>query len=39
MRVIDFMAPRARTVEVFRVVTGIEGAVRMHTELCLRFDY
>ena len=39
VRVIDFMAPQTETAEVFRVVQGVTGQVRMRSELTVRFDY
>jgi GH15 family glucan-1,4-alpha-glucosidase len=37
--VIDFMPPRGRNSDIVRLVRGERGAVRMRTELVLRFDY
>jgi GH15 family glucan-1,4-alpha-glucosidase len=37
--VIDFMPPRGRNSDIVRLVQGVRGAVRMKTELVLRFDY
>src|SRR4051812_506400 len=37
--VIDFMPPRGRNSDIVRLVHGVRGAVRMKTELVLRFDY
>ncbi len=39
VKVIDFMPPRTAATDVVRIVEGITGSVRMHTELILRFDY
>jgi GH15 family glucan-1,4-alpha-glucosidase len=39
VRLIDFMPPRERHVQVVRIVEGVEGRVRMRLELCPRFDY
>jgi GH15 family glucan-1,4-alpha-glucosidase len=39
VRVIDFMPPRAGTPHLVRMAQGVSGAVRMHGELRLRFDY
>jgi GH15 family glucan-1,4-alpha-glucosidase len=39
VRVIDFMPPRETKPDVVRIVEGLEGSVRMHTELVIRFDY
>ena len=37
--VVDFMPPRGRNSDIVRLVRGERGAVRMKTELVLRFDY
>lgn len=37
--VIDFMPPRGRNSDIVRLVRGVRGRVRMHTQLVLRFDY
>jgi GH15 family glucan-1,4-alpha-glucosidase len=37
--VIDFMPPRGVNSDIVRLVRGDRGAVRMRTELVLRFDY
>lgn len=39
VRVIDFMPPRDHDINVVRIVTGVEGTVRMKMEMTLRFDY
>ncbi|WP_432564654.1 glycoside hydrolase family 15 protein [Kineococcus sp. SYSU DK003] len=39
VRVTDFMPPRGNHPDVIRVVEGLEGEVRMSSELALRFDY
>lgn len=39
VRVVDFMPPRDGHSTVVRIVEGLTGAVDMHTELVLRFDY
>ena len=39
VRVTDFMPPRDERVDIVRIVEGLRGAVRMHGELVLRFDY
>ena len=39
VRVTDFMPPRDEVVDIVRIVEGLSGAVRMHGELALRFDY
>src|SRR5690242_2159633 len=38
-RVIDFMPPRETKPDIVRIVEGLEGSVRMRTELVIRFDY
>jgi GH15 family glucan-1,4-alpha-glucosidase len=37
--IVDFMPPRGRNSDIVRLVRGERGAVRMRTELVLRFDY
>ncbi len=37
--VLDFMPPRGKAADVVRIVEGVSGSVRMHSELRLRFDY
>jgi GH15 family glucan-1,4-alpha-glucosidase len=39
VRVLDFMPPRGEAPDVVRIVEGVEGAVPMHMDLVLRFDY
>jgi GH15 family glucan-1,4-alpha-glucosidase len=39
VRVTDFMTPRRGQARVVRLVEGLRGAVPMHMELNLRFDY
>jgi GH15 family glucan-1,4-alpha-glucosidase len=39
VRVIDFMPPRHHHPRIVRIVKGLEGSVRMHTELAVRFEY
>jgi GH15 family glucan-1,4-alpha-glucosidase len=39
VRVIDFMPPRETTPDIVRIVEGLEGSVRMRTELVIRLDY
>jgi GH15 family glucan-1,4-alpha-glucosidase len=39
VRLIDFMPPRGEAADVVRIVEGISGAVPMHMDLVLRFDY
>ena len=38
-RLIDFMPPKGNASDVMRIAVGIEGRVKMHTELVVRFDY
>jgi GH15 family glucan-1,4-alpha-glucosidase len=39
VRLIEFMPPRGRTPDIVRIVEGLRGTVRMHTELVIRFDF
>jgi GH15 family glucan-1,4-alpha-glucosidase len=39
VRVIDFMPPRETAPDIVRIVEGLEGEVRMRTELVIRLDY
>jgi GH15 family glucan-1,4-alpha-glucosidase len=39
VRVTDFMPPRELTPDIIRIVEGLDGSVRMRTELIIRFDY
>jgi GH15 family glucan-1,4-alpha-glucosidase len=39
VRVLDFMPPRGEAPDVVRIVEGLAGSVRMHSELVIRFDY
>ena len=39
VRVIDFMPPRGVAPDIVRIVEGLEGRVRMRSELVVRFDY
>jgi GH15 family glucan-1,4-alpha-glucosidase len=39
VRVIDCMPPRGQEADLFRIVEGVKGAVPMHMDLRLRFDY
>jgi GH15 family glucan-1,4-alpha-glucosidase len=39
VRVIDFMTPRRGSARVVRLIEGLQGNVRMRSELTLRFDY
>ena len=36
---IDFMPPRSREPDLVRIVRGVRGRVKVHTELIIRFDY
>lgn len=36
---IDFMPPNGKASDVVRIVVGLEGRVRMRSELTIRFDY
>ena len=36
---IDFMPPKGKYSDVMRIVVGIDGAVRLRSELVIRFDY
>jgi GH15 family glucan-1,4-alpha-glucosidase len=36
---IDFMPPKGKASDVVRIVVGLEGRVRMRSELIIRFDY
>jgi GH15 family glucan-1,4-alpha-glucosidase len=36
---VEFMPPRGKASDLVRLVVGKRGAVRMHTELILRFDF
>jgi GH15 family glucan-1,4-alpha-glucosidase len=36
---IDFMPPKGKYSDVMRIVVGIDGAVRLQSELVIRFDY
>jgi GH15 family glucan-1,4-alpha-glucosidase len=38
-RLVDCMPPRDHTVDIARIVEGVEGEVRMQMELIIRFDY
>jgi GH15 family glucan-1,4-alpha-glucosidase len=37
--IVDFMTRRDGASDIVRIVQGIRGSVRMHTELIVRFDY
>jgi GH15 family glucan-1,4-alpha-glucosidase len=39
VRVVDCMPPRDHSVDLARIVEGVEGEVRMQMELVIRFDY
>lgn len=39
VRLVDFMSPRDRRPVVIRIVEGLEGRVKMHMVLAMRFDY
>ncbi|MCM4083817.1 glycoside hydrolase family 15 protein [Paractinoplanes hotanensis] len=39
VRVIDFMPPRGEAADLVRIVEGVSGAVPIHMDLVLRFDY
>ena len=39
IRVVDFMPPRGSAPDVVRIVEGLSGAVPVHGELTVRFDY
>jgi len=39
VRVLDFMPPRGKAPDVVRIVEGMRGRVKMHSELVVRFDY
>ncbi len=39
VRVVDFMPPRTRDLNVIRVVEGLSGSVPMRMQLVIRFDY
>src|SRR5205085_8759024 len=39
VRVFDFMPPRGVAPDVVRIVEGVEGRVRMRSELVIRYDY
>jgi GH15 family glucan-1,4-alpha-glucosidase len=38
-RVLDFMPPRGQAPDVVRIVEGLDGRVKMRSELVIRFDY
>lgn len=39
VRLVDFMPPRGKHLDVVRIVEGLRGQVRMQMELVIRFDY
>jgi GH15 family glucan-1,4-alpha-glucosidase len=39
VRVFDFMPPRGQAPDIVRIVEGVEGTVRMRSELVIRFGY
>jgi GH15 family glucan-1,4-alpha-glucosidase len=39
VRVFDFMPPRGKAPDVVRIIDGVEGSVRVRSELVIRFDY
>ena len=39
IRAIDFMPPRGEAPDIVRIVEGLDGEVRMRSELVIRFDY
>lgn len=39
VRLVDFMPPKGKASDVVRIVIGIEGRVKMRSELVIRFDY
>lgn len=39
VRLIDFMPPRGENPDIVRIVQGVDGEVRMHMQLIMRFDY
>lgn len=39
IRVLDFMPPRNRALDVVRIVEGVRGRVQVRSELTIRFDY
>jgi GH15 family glucan-1,4-alpha-glucosidase len=39
VRLIDFMPPRGYAPDIIRIVEGVRGAVKLHMELIIRFDY
>jgi GH15 family glucan-1,4-alpha-glucosidase len=39
VRAIEFMPPRGTTPDIVRIVEGLDGSVRMRSELVIRFDF
>ena len=39
MRALDFMPPRGAAPDIVRIVEGLEGSVKMRSELVIRFDF
>jgi GH15 family glucan-1,4-alpha-glucosidase len=39
VRVIDFMPPRGNAPDIVRIVEGLDGSVRMRSELVIRYDF
>lgn len=39
VRLIDFMPPKGKGSDVIRIIVGVEGCVKMRSELVIRFDY
>jgi GH15 family glucan-1,4-alpha-glucosidase len=39
VRAIEFMPPRGTAPDIVRIVEGLDGEVRMRSELAIRFDY
>src|SRR5258708_19542264 len=39
VRVFDFMPPRGKAPDIVRIVEGVQGSVRMRSELIIRFGY
>src|SRR6478735_382593 len=39
IRALDFMPPRGVAPDIVRIVEGLDGEVRMRSELAIRFDY
>jgi GH15 family glucan-1,4-alpha-glucosidase len=38
-RVLDFMPPRGKAPDIVRIVEGVQGRVRLRSDLTIRFDY